>query len=190
MFARLLYSRGFTVWFDKNENFGIVYMGRIADNSAPGRRIQNDSQRARQFSNFKSLGSDDFTVLEKETGKYFVLSEFRNLDARLGFTEQIYSLELNVPIKSSDSISGAEIISGNKVNVILKIKELELPADRINSDMRASGGMSGGRSGGMSGGRSGGKRGGGSGRPGMGQRTDTGSKEFKIKVALAENTKI
>ena len=97
---------------------------------------------------------------------------------------------MNVPFKTNDSIPGAEIVSGNKVNVILKIKELELPAARRNVNMSASAGMNGGRGGGMSAGRSGGKRGGGGGRPGMGQRPDTGSKEFKIKVTLAENTKI
>ena len=94
MFARMLYSRGFTVWFDKSENFGIDYMGRIADNYSPERRVQNDSQKPRQFSNFKPLGSDDFTVLEKETGKYFSLSDFNNLEARLEVAKQIYSLEL------------------------------------------------------------------------------------------------
>jgi len=184
LFARMLFSRGFTVWFDKSENFGIDFMGRFNQNMDPDRRFNRDSRQMKTFSNFKSLESNDFTVIEKKSGEYFSLSDFKDLEASLGIAKQMFCLEINVPLKTGESTIGADIVSGNKVNLRLKIKELVIPTIRNNSGMRPSGGKSGG----MIGGRSGGRRGGGSGRSGMGQRPDTGSKEYKLKVTLAENT--
>ena len=181
MFARLMISRGFTVWFDKEEFFGIDYMGRVRGNIQRERPFVHDSTRARNFDWFKTLNSEEFTALDQKNGEYLALSDIKNLEAGLRKNSEMFILDFTVPYQVVDSMFEGEIVAGNSINVNLHIKEMERPAKR-SSEGTGRSGMSGGMRGG--GRRSGGKPGG---RSGMEQRPDTGSKEYKMKIILAEN---
>lgn len=178
-FARMLLSRGFTIWFDKSETCGLDYMGRMPDmvQGRDGNVPRYVTQRPIQ-----TLTSDDFTALQKETGAFLSLSEIPHLEAAFAAEQGLYCLEISVPLIQSETDFGVHQKASQKVDIHFEIKELELTNSQRNSGMQPGTRMPGEKSGSM---RGGGRRGSG-GMSGMGQRPDTGSQKIKLKIHLAE----
>ena len=172
--ARMMISRGFSIWFDDDESFGIDCMGGMGSwrRTIPG--YKPDSASSRRNHRFRPLNSGDFTAIDKKADSYIPASEIDGLDAAFSVENGYYCLELRLPLKAEKGTFGARIVSGKRVEVELKTKTLKASPKHKSTGMTGSGQRG-------SGGRRGGRRAG----AGRMQRPDMAGKEFKATIELA-----
>ncbi len=184
--AQMMYRRGFNIWFDDEEQFGLNFSGRRQSIRPQGRqRVNTDSLNRNRFQNMGfplSLSLQDFDVFLKGSVRNVNQTDVRYLSAASGVEEGLFCFEFSVPlVPESERGHGAVINKKNTVNITFKIKEMKRPAGTNSAMSMRGGGMSGGKSGGM---RGGGRKGGG--RKGAGIiRADRSATEFKAIVQLA-----
>ncbi len=184
--AQMMYRRGFVLWFDDDEKFGLNFNGRNMPGISQNRRRQNpDSLRKRSFGNKRiplSLSLQDFDVILKGSVRNINQSDVLYLNAASGVEEGLYCFEFSVPlVPESEKGYGALISKKNEVNVIFKIKEMKRNIRESNASAMSMRGGGGGMSGGR---RGGGRRGGGMKGGGM-SRPDLSAIEFKAVVQLS-----
>ncbi len=120
---QVLLRRGFSIWFDEDEQFGIDYMGRMPSLNENGYSAQNEPSYSGPPPGFHSLNSSDFTAIDQTTNRYMALQDIKNLAAALSLDHNNYCLELRIPLTGEERDFGAMASDENQIMLKIKSKE-------------------------------------------------------------------
>lgn len=180
--AQMMFRRGFNLWFDNANKFGLHFNGRSFNRMQDGRqRKQKDSLKNRSLRKM-GLSLQDFDVILKGSQRNINQTDILYLNAASGVEEGLFCFEFSVPlVPQKDTGAGAAVMNEGKVAIKFSIPEMTHSMKNGSSPAIRAGGMSGGMSGGR---RGGGRRGSGMKGGGM-RRPDMSGIEFKAVVQLA-----
>jgi hypothetical protein len=200
-FARMINTRGLTVWFDendkKNKNFGIYYRdpNAIEDAYADLERLKFNRETGeggffepppQELTGYFSLVNRDTTIIPSKG--------LNGIEAMASHRNGEYCFEFRVPVKSDNDTYSLKTSAGRKIKVGIEIaavseevrEQMKEEMERMSEEM---GNRAGGPPGGGGGFPEGGMRGGGMpGDPGRGrQMTDLDEKNLWVTVVLADS---
>ena len=187
--TQMMFRRGFKIWFDEDEKFGLSFTGRTPYGTPDmRRRMVGDSLRSRSPQNMRipvSLSLQDFEIVIKGSVRNIYQTDIPFLNAAFGYREGLFCFEFSVPlVAEKEKGYGALVSEKESVNLRFVINEMKRSTRDGSSVSRRGSGRSGGMSGRM---RGGGRRGGGMKGAGAGMtRPDMSAIEFKATVQLAK----